>query len=252
MRIMILGHLGMLGNAVHKYLSNTYGEIKTTENKWSTDTHEDFVEDVISFSSHRQDPGYIINCIGWIPQKYTADKISDFKVNYELPIWLDSNLKSKIIHPGTDCEMDDDFYGVSKKIASDYLVNHGVNTKIIKTSIIGHELESADSLLDWFLTTEGTVSGYTKAMWNGNTTLEWAKFCDELMLMWDSQEIENVIQSDCISKYDLLMKMKDIYGGNVTKIRKNNKSMPNKCLTDGIQKNPIEIQLKELKEFYGY
>ena len=250
MRIMILGHRGMLGNAVHKYLSNTYGEIKTTENKWSTDTHEDFVEDVISFSSHRQDPGYIINCIGWIPQKYTADKISDFKVNYELPIWLDSNLKSKIIHPGTDCEMDDDFYGVSKKIASDYLVNHGVNTKIIKTSIIGHELESADSLLDWFLTTEGTVSGYTKAMWNGNTTLEWAKFCEQLMI--DDLElypIENVLHSHCISKYELLLEINKAYDKEI-EVKRNDKDMPNKCLTGGFEMKPIYEQLKELREFY--
>ena len=236
MKVLVLGHKGMLGHMVTRYLRDNKVEVVTSDARWPESPFK---------SDMKLD--YVINCIGAIPQRTKS-----FDINWHLPIWLDFNSPCRVIHPGTDCEMDDDFYGVSKKIASDYLVNHGVNTKIIKTSIIGHELESADSLLDWFLTTEGTVSGYTKAMWNGNTTLEWAKFCDELMLMWDSQEIENVIQSDCISKYDLLMKMKDIYGGNVTKIRKNNKSMPNKCLTDGIQKNPIEIQLKELKEFYGY
>ncbi len=243
MKILILGHKGMLGNVVHKYF-NAEHEVVTTDSKWPQNSFKEIVKDF--------DGDYIINCIGWIPQKHTAEEISHLKINYELPIWLDSNSKCRVIHPGTDCEMDDDFYGISKKIASDYLVNHGVNTKIIKTSIIGHELKGADSLLDWFLTSEPVVSGYTNAMWNGNTTLEWAKTCLDLMHNWDSYETENVIKSYCISKYELLLEIQDVYGGNVIRVDKDDRPMPNKCLTSGIQKNSISIQLKELKEFYGY
>ena len=175
MKILILGHRGMLGNAVYKYLSTTYDKIQTTEYRWSS---EEFVRDVISFNGD-----YVINCIGAIPQK-----TDDFSINYNLPIWLDKNVNGKVIHPGTDCEMDSDDYGISKVRASDYIKNNGEKTKIIKTSIIGHELKSADSLLDWFLTTEGAVSGYTNAMWNGNTTLEWAKTSVDMMINWDSYQ----------------------------------------------------------------
>ena len=239
MKILILGHRGMLGNAVHKYLSITCDKVQTTEYRWSS---EEFLRDVISFNGD-----YVVNCIGAIPQR-----TDDFVINYDLPIWLDKNVKSRIIHPGTDCEMDSDPYGISKVNASDYIKNDGKKTKIIKTSIIGHELKSADSLLDWFLTTEGVVSGYTNAMWNGNTTLEWAKTCDDMITNWDSYETENIIQSDCISKYELLLKIKNVYGGNVSRVDKDDRPMPNKCLIGGIEKNPIEVQLKELKEFYGY
>lgn len=239
MKVLVLGHRGMLGNAVYKHLSNIHIEVETTKHRWSK---EGFFRDVISFNGD-----YVINCIGAIPQK-----TNDFSINYDLPIWLDKNVNGKVVHPGTDCEMDNDEYGISKVKASDYIKNNGEKTKIIKTSIIGHELKSADSLLDWFLTTEGVVSGYTNAMWNGNTTLEWTKTCVDMINNWNSYETENIIQSDCISKYDLLLKIKNVYGGNVVRVDKDDRLMPNKCLTGGIEKKSIDIQLKELKEFYGY
>jgi len=239
MGIMVLGHTGMLGNAVYKHLLTIHHGVEITKYRWPT---EGFIKEMLSFNGD-----YVVNCIGAIPQR-----TDDFVINYDLPIWLDKNVNSKIIHPGTDCEMDNDYYGISKVNASDYIRNDGKRTKIIKTSIIGHELKSNISLLDWFLTTERVVSGYTNAMWNGNTTLEWAKTCVDMINNWDFHETENVIQSDCISKYDLLLKIKDVYGGNVIRVDKDDRSMPNKCLVGGIQKNPIDVQLKELREFYGY
>lgn len=239
-KVLVLGHTGMLGNCVYKYFSS-FKNIETFNlvGRWPDDH---FLTDIVNM-----DVDYVINCIGAIPQR-----TKEFDINYELPIWLDKNLECRVIHPGTDCEMDNDHYGVSKVNASDYIKVDGKRTKIIKTSIIGHELDNANSLLDWFLTSESVVSGYTNAMWNGNTTLEWAKTCLDFINDWDSYEIENIIQSKCISKYDLLSEIHDIYGGNVIRVDKDDRPMSNKCLTGGIQKNPIGIQLKELKEFYGY
>ena len=48
----------------------------------------------------------------------------------------------------------------------------GHNTKQVVTSIIGHEIETKFSLLDWFLNAEGQISGWSEHYWNGNTTLE--------------------------------------------------------------------------------
>ena len=239
MKILVLGHTGMLGNAVYKHLSSIHHGVEITTHRWPK---EGFIKEMLSFNGD-----YIVNCIGAIPQR-----TDDFVINYDLPIWLDKNVKGKIIHPGTDCEMDNDHYGISKVNASDYIKNDGKRTKIIKTSIIGHELKGVVSLLNWFLTSEGVVSGYTNAMWNGNTTLEWAKTCVDMMNDWEGYEIENIIRSYCISKYELLSEISEVYKGGVTQIDKNDRDMPNKCLTGGIQKNPISIQLKELKEFYGY
>lgn len=246
MKILVLGHKGMLGNAVSKYLSNSLNhEIVHIEEHWPS---PEFKEKVGAF-----DGNWIVNCIGHIPQKHVAEQTSDLRINYELPIWLESyewKQWVRIFHPGTDCEMDDDFYGKSKKIASDYIKAHGRRTIIIKTSIIGHELNGqTNSLLGWFLNEE-SVYGFTQALWNGNTTLEWAKFCEQLMI--DDLElypIENVLHSHCISKYELLLEINKAYDKEI-EVKRNDKDMPNKCLTGGFEMKPIYEQLKELREFY--
>ena len=236
MKVLILGHTGMLGNAIWKYLkTKTDFTVSKIDGRWPDD---DFLTKVVN-----ADVDYVINCIGAIPQR-----TDDFVINYDLPIWLDKNLECRVIHPGTDCEENNDYYGVSKLNASDYIKIEGNRTKIIKTSIIGHELDSSNSLLDWFLNSEGSVSGYTRAYWNGNTTLEWSLFCEDLMLKWEKYEVENVINTDCISKYQLLKKISKVYDKKIT-ILKNDSVVANKCL-NGDFRESIDIQLRDLKEFY--
>lgn len=241
MKVLVLGHRGMLGNAVCKYLNEKTDVsvvIFTEKNRWPFDSFKKSVE--------KFNGDYVINCIGAIPQK-----TDEFVINYDLPIWLDKNVNGKVIHPGTDCEMDDDHYGISKLNASDYIKNDGQRTKIIKTSIIGHELNSSNSLLDWFLNSKDSVSGYTQAMWNGNTTLEWAHACLQLINDWDLWETETIIKSYCISKFQLLTEIADIYDKDI-EIELDASVVVDKCLVTGKQRNPITIQLKQLKEFYGY
>jgi dTDP-4-dehydrorhamnose reductase len=236
MNILILGHKGMLGHMVTKYFLDKNINITTTSHKFPT---EEFFNEVKSFNGD-----YIINCIGAIPQKTKT-----FTVNLELPVWLSQNTPIKVIHPGTDCEIDNDEYGISKRLASDYIISNSYNTKIIKASIIGPELGSKSSLLEWFLNSEGNVNGYTKAMWSGITTLEWAKQCFNLINNWDKYETENIIESTCLSKYDLLNLIKEIFNKNINIIPEDKISI-NKCLKGNIKSLDIKTQLQELKNYY--
>ena len=106
MKILILGHSGMLGHMVVKYLQSNNINICTIDDRWPN-----IKKDIKNF-----DGDYIVNCIGAIPQR-----TSDFDINWELPIWLDLNSPCRVIHPGTDCEMDSDDYGISKNVASNYI-----------------------------------------------------------------------------------------------------------------------------------
>ena len=63
-------------------------------------------------------------------------------------------------------------YGKSKFIG-EVLVS--VNTITLRTSIIGHEINSQHSLVDWFLAQQGSVKGYTKAIFSGLPTVELAR-----------------------------------------------------------------------------
>jgi len=230
MRVFILGHNGMLGHMVLKYFKSEGIDTTTTQKRFPDWNSRMFV---------RAD--YIVNCIGAIPQR-----TNDFRINYELPEWL-SKLDRKVIHPGTDCEMDDDEYGKSKKKAADYILQNTTNTKILKTSIIGPELNTKASLLEWFLSQEGEVFGYTKAIWNGNTTLQWAKQCLHLIENWGIYENLTILEGECISKYDMLLMFNQVFGKKIQIIPKDlgkDKSLKGNILTP-----PLKQQLEELNKF---
>lgn len=236
MKILILGHKGMLGHMVLKYLSEHY-TIETIPHRWPEESFKNAVQ--ISNAD------IAINCIGAIPQKTDS-----YNINFELPIWLESTFNGKIIHPGTDCEMDNDPYGNSKTKASKFIVEKGSKTKILKVSLIGPELSAHSSLLDWFLyNKEDLVYGYEDAMWSGITTLTWAKECKKLIENWNNYKIETILESTCISKYNLLSLFKEIFGKKIEI-----QSVPNKgkdkCLKGLSVDQDIKKQLIELKEFY--
>jgi dTDP-4-dehydrorhamnose reductase len=238
-KILVLGHTGMLGHMVYKYLSNIYHEVETTEHRWST---EGFVKDMLSFRGQ-----YVVNCIAAIPQR-----TNDFVINHELPIWLDKNLSCNIIHPGTDGELGNDPYGISKANASTWIKIGGKRTKIIKTSIIGPEVHNKVSLLEWFLNNkEKTVQGYNKFYWNGITTLQWSKICATMINNFENYDIINIPTSDRVSKYELLKIIKSVFDKKIN-IDKNPKVELERCLekTDDMPHLDIKTQLEELKEFY--
>jgi dTDP-4-dehydrorhamnose reductase len=235
-RILILGHLGMLGHMVYKYLSQ-YHEIDTTDLRFPSEEFENYIL--------RYQGDYIINCIGSIPQK-----TKDFRINYDLPKFLERAAKARIIHPATDCEMDDDEYGRSKRRATEYIRNYGKKTKILQASVIGPELKDHKSLWDWFLMNPSRqISGYTDAIWNGITTLQWAKICLNMIISWDSYKRHNVVDGERISKFHLLFMLAEEFGNHVT-MRPVSGRGKDKSLSGEIQVPSIRKQIKELKEFY--
>lgn len=259
-KILVLGHKGMLGNVIVKYFTakNSY-EVLTTDTRWG---HESFNETL-----RNTEAMFIINCIGAIPQKKFIDDTFT-TINFDLPVFLET-LNKKIIHPTTDCEFSGnislgqqytvtdtrdatDAYGKSKADISLLIEKSFKNTKMIRTSIIGHELASHVSLLDWFLSEEGEVSGYTDHYWNGITTLQWAKLCETLMTTWDNAPTLNQFSSpEILSKYDILTIVKDVYGKDTiirpTAVGK----VVNKCLASKEATPLLQDQLEELKNFYG-
>jgi len=239
-KVLVLGHGGMLGYTVRDYFSGKDGcDVEVVSGRWPSDN---FKEKIKSFEGD-----VIVNCIGAIPQRRVL-----FDVNHEFPIWLDSNSPCNVIHPGTDCEADKDPYGESKNKAFEYLKTHGVKTKIIKCSIIGHETKSKCSLLEWFLSCENrSVKGYTKCMWNGITTLQWAKICYGLARNFEDYEFVSTPATECISKADLLNTMKEVYSKDITVIGDDSKVL-DKCLVGNIEVPNIKNQLEELKQFFQY
>jgi len=238
MKILILGHNGLLGNMVYSYFTSKNYDIVTTDLRWPDEDFKSFVSE--------QKVDYIINCIGMIPQKKPSDDLYNL-INYELPIWLDS-LGVKIIHPDTD-EPSDTPYGESKEMARQSLSD---NTKIIKSSIIGFEKEGSYSFLEWFLNSEGTVNGFTNQYWNGNTTLEWSKWSEKIMKSWDLYNHVTILSNPyCLSKYEILEKIKQIFNKDIEIVPVESSISKNNCMQGDFMTPNLVIQLKEMKNFYS-
>jgi dTDP-4-dehydrorhamnose reductase len=259
MRILVLGHQGMLGRIVAKYLAGRKHTILIVASRWG---ETDFGKEILDIS-----PDCIVNCIGKIPQKSPSQEEYE-KVNIALPIFLET-LNIPIIHPSTDCEFSgtlslgkkyrkvdprdaEDEYGKSKALISEKIEKEFKNTKIIRTSIIGHEEKTHFALLDWFLHSEGEVRGFTNHFWNGITTLEWAKRCEQLIHTWSQAPTLNQYgTNECISKFDLLHLLKEVYEKKIEIAPFATEVAINKCLESDRMLLPLKDQLNELKEFCG-
>ncbi|MFA5366480.1 MAG: sugar nucleotide-binding protein [Dehalococcoidia bacterium] len=259
MKLLVLGHYGMLGNAVHKYFTNKC-DIETIEgSRWDSDEYKNRILN--------SDAEFIVNCVGAIPQKKYNTEYYKF-LNVELPKFLETTGK-KVVHPSTDCEFSgylaypktykwndwrdaEDDYGKSKAEISKLIVDEFKNTKIIRTSIIGHELITSLSLLDWFLGTDDdeVLKGYSNYFWNGITTLQWCKVAEVIISDWKGAFILTQVGSLGLSKYDLLKIIGEVYSKpNI--INKFEMEKPlNKMLEPDFETPIIKDQLIELKEFY--
>ncbi len=103
-----------------------------------------------------------------------------------------------------------DLYGLSKYLGE---VSYD-HTLTIRTSIIGHEIKSNVSLVDWFLSQENECKGFTKAIYSGFPTNSLARIIEKIILPKFMQgEVSGLyhVSTEPISKYDLLKKIASVY-----------------------------------------
>ncbi len=260
MKILVLGHKGMLGRAVARYFfNNSKYEVLTTSVRFGDTAFEETMQTL--------SPDAIINCIGKIPQKHPVENEYD-TINIELPRFLES-LGIHIIHPSTDCEFKgdllagqaypkhtlrdaEDIYGRSKAVISEEIEASFTNTKIIRTSIIGHEESTSLSLLDWFLAQTGSVNGYTNHFWNGITTHEWAKQCEKILNNWEAYPTLNQVGTAAhYSKCEVLNLVKSVYQKDIEITPFEHTETINRCLESDAELPSLEEQLKELRIFFA-
>lgn len=244
LKILILGHNGMLGHVVEKYLKQNNFNTINTNLRWPSNEFITFIK--------KCDCDYLINCIGSIPQKNNISK-EFHNNNFLLPVFLANNFKNKIIHPSSDCEnnnYDIDEYSKSKSLAYDYLKSFR-NVSIIKSSIIGPELKNKKSLWEWFLNNDQSeIFGFSNHFWCGITTLEWAKIC---LFIINKQINKNFIQISTknISKYSLLKILNKKFNLKKNIVKCKHKEDINRYIkTDLIVKN-IENQIEEMIIWYN-
>lgn len=244
MRVMVLGVTGMLGNAVFKTLADdptleVWGTLRLEAGKRFF--HErtwprlrsgiDVLDrDVLAALFGRVRPDVLINCTGLVKQLATAnDPLVILPINAMFPHQLAGMCAasgSRLIQLSSDCvfsgrkgnydESDipdaDDLYGKSKAIGE--LLDYP-RTITLRTSGIGHELTTNRGLLEWFLSQQGEVEGFARAIYSGLPSFELARVIKDFVLPRPEMRGLYHVSAKPIAKLDLLRLIADAYGKDI-------------------------------------
>lgn len=228
MKVLILGSNGMAGHTICKYLKNKNYIVDTLARSnakfnldiENTDLTNRFLNEI------KDDYDFIINCIGLLVNDSNNRPDRASIINSWFPHAVEhaiSKSKTKLIHLSTDCVFDGkkgnyietdphtetNFYGKSKSLGE---INNSKDITF-RMSIIGPEIKSSGTgLLHWFCNTTEQVNGWDNALWNGITTLQLAKCIDQYINNPRIFGIYHVVNNEnTINKYELLIKINEIY-----------------------------------------
>lgn len=214
----------MLGTAIVAHLCRSPGLDVVEISRGSTprwDAEKDSVSEVLE--ELNLTPGdFVVNASGWIPQRSSGNLAMDEHaaklMNCRVPGDLDSHCGARqipLLQIATDCVFSgnagpkfedslrdsNDLYALSKICGEDLMEW----ATLVRCSIVGHHGKSG--LFNWLRsqTAGAEVPGYVNHLWNGVSTLAFAK----LAMAWISHPEEfkrkqHWIPGDFVSKYQLL------------------------------------------------
>ena len=175
-------------------------------------------------------PQVVIDAVGVIKQiPSAADVITTLSANSIFPqrlAQLGEEFGFRLLTVSTDCvfkgdrgryvesDVPDalDLYGQSKhwgEVA-------GENCLTLRTSIIGRELASAHSLVEWFLSNRGgAVRGFVNAIYSGFPTIVFADIIRDLIIEHSGISGLYHVSSEPIDKFTLLSMLNEAYGAEI-------------------------------------
>lgn len=239
MKVLIFGANGMLGHKLVQTLQkrfDVYATLRTNSADFirfgiiNSERIIDGVEvenlDVVQKVFDISKPDVIINAVGIIKQlPMSKEVIKTLKINSIFPHQLAQSAQAtgaRLITISTDCVFNgrkgnyaeedvsdaEDLYGKSKNLGE--VCAPGCLT--LRTSIIGRELRTSHSLVEWFLSNRGKkVKGFTKAVYSGFPTIILADIITDLIENHKNLQGLYHVSSEPISKFDLLCLLKEFY-----------------------------------------
>lgn len=174
-------------------------------------------------------PDVVVNAAGLTKHLGgSGDPSQELLMNAILPhrlLGLCSLINARLVHISTDCvfkgergmytESDipdaPDLYGRSKALGEVDKQGHIT----IRTSTIGHELNTAYGLLNWFLAQDDGCAGYKKAIFSGLPTVVLAEVIRDYVIPNEVLSGLYNVAARPINKYDLLNLIAGVYGRSI-------------------------------------
>lgn len=241
MNILVLGATGMLGNAVYRVLSEAddaqvFGTVRSVvaqrffipelasrlvvvENLEDHNTLERLFDMV--------EPQVVVNCVA-LSKSAPSDPMKSISIFSLLPHHLARlcRLRSaRLIQISSDGVFsgsrggytEDDYpdasdvYGIAKLLGE----VSGPHAITLRTSIIGHELQTRTGLLEWFLSQDNQCRCYARAIFSGFPTVVLAHLIRDVLLPQPDLHGIYHVASEPISKFDLLRLVAEVYGKSI-------------------------------------
>ena len=218
--IHIIGHEGILGSAMAKYLCPQHDHIL-----------HDRVDPVDPQLPGHMEGDWVINCAGALKPSI-EEKGPEYaaEVNTLLPQTLSAYCEwnklrlicfsSDCVYTGNrdikdggykECDKPDamhDIYAITKALGEPA---YGMT---LRTSFIGHESrDTPRGMLGWLLSSKGNkIAGYTNCYWNGVTALQLAKIVHTIITdrLYD-YGLYHIHSPEPVTKYDLCNMVNDVY-----------------------------------------
>lgn len=243
MKILVLGGNGMLGHKLVQVWKDKFDVWTTLRKKFEGYKNLNIFEkdklfENITAENHENiekiiydlRPDVIVNAIGVIKQLPTAnDIIKTLTINSIFPHHLSEiagKVDARLICISTDCvfsgekgnyneeDVPDayDLYGKSKNLGE----VTSANCLTVRTSIIGREINTSHSLVEWFLSNSGKkVKGYKEAIFSGFPTIVLADILGDLIVNQKNLNGLYHVSSEPINKLKLLELIKQEYQAQI-------------------------------------
>lgn len=248
MKVLVLGATGMAGHTIAIYFHEQGHEVHAFSRKpfpyyckWIQGDAFDIqhLKEIIIAGKYDA----IINCIGLLNQFANTAPEKAIYINSYLPhqivAWL-NELTTRFIQISTDCVFagntgpydenafpDGRSYYDRTKALGEIIDNKNLT---FRNSIIGPDInEKGIGLFHWFMQQNGSINGFTKAIWTGVTTLTLAKAIEQA-LTTDLTGLYNLVNQNSISKYDLLCLFNKYFRNNELIINKSEQLILDKTL----------------------
>lgn len=221
MKILVLGSIGMAGHLITLYFKEQ-GHDVTAYSMKPFPFCKNIVGNALDTDHFKsvllsEDWDAVINCIGILNQMAEDNQSLAAYLNGYLPHLVADTLKdrkAKLVHMSTDCVFAGNtgpyyedslrdgltFYDRSKALGE---VVDGKNLTF-RNSIVGPDTnENGIGLFNWFMKQEGTIKGFTGAMWTGVATITLARAMEQ-GIKENLTGLYNLVNNESISKYELL------------------------------------------------